>query len=138
MTWLYWSLLSALFAGVTAILAKVGTKDVDANLATAFRTLVVLIVAIPLATWTSTQPLRTIPSATWIWLALSGLTTSASWLCYFHALKVGDASKVAPVDKLSVVVAMVLAALLLGETVTARHWLGGVLILGGSLLIAWK
>jgi transporter family protein len=138
MTWLYWSLLSALFAGVTAILAKVGTKDVDANLATAFRTLVVLIVAIPLATWTSTQPLRTIPASTWAWLAFSGLATSASWLCYFHALKVGDASKVAPIDKLSVVVAMVLAALLLGETVTARHWIGGVLILGGSLLIAWK
>ena len=138
MNWLYWSLLSALFAGATAILAKAGTREVDANLATALRTLVVLIVAIPLATWTNTQSIRAIPTSTWIWLALSGLATGASWLCYFHALKVGDASKVAPVDKLSVVVTMVLAALLLGETLTARHWLGGVFILGGSLLIAWK
>lgn len=73
-----------------------------------------------------------------MWLSLAGLATSASWLCYFHALKAGDASKVAPVDKLSVVVAMVLATQFLGETLAARHWLGGVLILVGSLLIAWK
>lgn len=138
MSWLSWSLLSALFAGLTAVLAKAGTKDVDANLATAFRTLVVLLVAIPVAMWTNTQPIRTIPASTWNWLALSGLATSASWLCYFHALKVGDVSKVAPIDKLSVLIAMVLAALLLGDTLTARHWLGGILIVSGSLLIAWK
>ncbi|MFO0911901.1 MAG: EamA family transporter [Pirellulales bacterium] len=138
MNWLHWSLLSAIFAGATAILAKVGTKDIDANLATAFRTVIVLATALPLALWTNKLPIRAIPGSTWGWLTLSGIATSASWLCYFHALKVGDASRVAPVDKLSVVVAMALAALLLGETVTAMHWLGGVLILAGSLLIAWK
>ena len=138
MNWLYWSLLSALFAGLTAILAKVGTKDIDANVATAVRTLVVLAMAIPLAVWTNSQPLRTVSSATWLWLTLSGLATSASWLCYFHALKVGAASKVAPVDKLSVIVTMILAALLLGESISPRHWLGGLLVLAGAALIASK
>lgn len=138
MNWLYWSLLSALFAGLTAVLAKVGTKAIDANLATAFRTIIVLAIAIPLASWTNSQTLRTVPPTTWLWLTLSGLATSASWLCYFHALKVGDASKVAPVDKLSVVVAMVLAVLFLGESLSARHWLGGLLIVAGSLLTASK
>jgi transporter family protein len=138
MNWFSWALLSALFAGLTAVLAKSGAKEVDANLATAFRTVIVVAVSVPLALWTNSQPVRSIPATAWWWLALSGLATSASWLCYFHALKVGDASKVAPVDKLSVVVAMILAVIFLGEAVSARHWVGGLLIVLGAIVIAWK
>jgi transporter family protein len=134
--WFYWAVLSALFAGLTAILAKVGVKDIDSNLATAIRTVVILIFAWSIALARSTQPLASIAGRTWCFLILSGLATGASWLCYFRALQLGDASKVAPVDKLSVVVAMVLAILFLGEEMTWRHWVGGGLILSGSLVLA--
>ncbi len=115
MNWLFWALLSALFAGLTAILAKVGVKDVDSNLATAIRTSVILVFAWIVAAVTNRQSLQTLSSRTWLFLALSGVATGASWLCYFRALQLGDASKVAPVDKLSVVVAIVLAAIFLAS-----------------------
>src|SRR5947209_6948421 len=100
MNWLSWALLSAVFAGLTAILAKIGVKDVDSNLATAVRTTVILVFAWLVASFTNRQPLQTITPRTWAFLALSGLATGASWLCYFRALQLGEASKVAPVDKL--------------------------------------
>jgi transporter family protein len=128
--------LSALFAGLTAILAKVGVKDVDSNLATAIRTVVILVFAWAIALWRTTQPLTAITQRTWIFLGLSGLATGASWLCYFRALQLGEASRVAPVDKLSVVVAMVLAVLFLHEQLTWQHWAGGALIVAGVILLA--
>ena len=137
MNWFFWALLSAGFAGLTAVLAKVGVKDVDSNLATAIRTVVILIFAWAVALARNTQALATVTSRTWSFLVLSGLATGASWLCYFRALQVGEASRVAPVDKLSVVVAMTLAALFLGESLTWQHWVGGALIVGGTIVIAW-
>lgn len=136
MTWLIWALLSALFAGLTAVLAKVGVQDIDSNLATAIRTVVILVFAWTIALARATQPLSAVAPRTWLFLGLSGLTTGASWLCYFRALQLGEASRVAPVDKLSVVVAMVLAALFLGERLTWQHWLGGGLIVTGTIVLA--
>jgi len=137
MNWLSWGILSAIFAGLTAILAKIGVKDVDSNLATAVRTSVILVFAWVVAAITNRQPLQTVTPRAWLFLALSGLATGASWLCYFRALQLGEAAKVAPVDKLSVVVAMALAAIFLGESLTALHWLGGILIVSGAVLIAY-
>jgi transporter family protein len=136
MNWLPWACLSALFAGLTAVLAKVGVRDVDSNLATAIRTAVILVFAWAIALATSAQELATISRKTWLFLALSGLATGASWLCYFRALQLGDASKVAPVDKLSVVVAMILAVFFLDEHLAWQHWFGGVLIVTGVVVLA--
>jgi transporter family protein len=109
---------------------------VDSNLATAVRTTVILAFAWLIAWGTNRQPLNTLTARTWAYLALSGLATGASWLCYFKALQLGEASRVAPVDKLSVVVAMILAALFLGEALTWAHWVGGALILAGAIVLA--
>jgi transporter family protein len=136
MSWMTWALLSAMFAGLTAILAKVGVKNVDSNLATAIRTLVVLAFAWAVALVYNTQPISKITPKSWLFLALSGLATGASWLCYFRALQLGDASKVAPVDKLSVVVAMVLAVVFLQEHLHWQQWLGGALIVTGTVVLA--
>jgi transporter family protein len=138
MTWLMWALLSAVFAGMTAILAKVGVKDVDSNLATAIRTTVILVFAWSVALARQHQELATVTRKTWLFLVLSGLATGASWLCYFRALQLGEASKVAPIDKLSVVVAIVLAAVFLHESMTWHHWVGGSLIVAGAIVIAWS
>ena len=136
MNWLYWALLAALFAGVTAMLAKkVGVKEVDSNLTTAIRTAVVLVFACAIAAVTNKQPLHAITPRAWLFLGLSGLA-GASWLCYFRALQLGKASQVAPIDKLSVVVAMLLAAVFLSESMTAWHWLGGLLMVAGAVMIA--
>jgi transporter family protein len=129
--------LSALFAGLTAILAKIGVKDVDSNFATAVRTTVVLVFAWLVATLAQRQAVHEVTPRTWLFLTLSGLATGASWLCYFRALQLGEAAKVAPVDKLSVVVAMALAALFLGEVLTWRHCLGGALIVAGAIVLAY-
>jgi transporter family protein len=137
MTWFTWALLSAGFAGLTAVLAKVGVRNVDSNLATAVRTSVVLVFAWPIAAMTNRQPLQAVSPRTWTFLALSGLATGASWLCYFRALQLGDASRVAPVDKLSVVVAMALALIFLGERLSWFHWLGGLLIVAGAAVVAY-
>lgn len=136
MRWLHWAILSAVFAGLTAVLAKVGVEGVDSNLATAIRTVVILVFAWAIALTRSTQSLAAVAGKTWLLLVLSGLATGASWLCYFRALKLGNASQVAPIDKLSVVVAVALAAIFLGEQLTWRHWLGCVLIVSGTLVLA--
>jgi len=137
MTWLFWALLSALFAGLTAILAKIGVKDIDSNLATAIRTTVILVFAWSVAFARTSLDLSAVTRKTWVFLILSGLATGASWLCYFRALQLGEASKVAPIDKLSVVVAIVLAAVFLHESMTWHHWVGGTLIVIGAIVIAW-
>lgn len=139
MNWLTWSLLSAVFAGLTAILAKVGIAGIDSNLATAVRTTVVLLFAwgVALATGPVGAVLQ-MPRRTWLFLALSGLATGLSWLCYFRALQLGEASKVAPIDKLSVVFVLVFAALFLGETLTLKTVLGGSLIAAGAVVLALK
>jgi len=137
MTWLTWALLSALFAGATAVLAKVGVEHVNSNTATAIRTTVVLIFSWMIALFTSSQSLTAITRRTWVFLILSGLATGLSWLCYFRALQLGQASQVAPVDKLSVVVAIALAAFFLREPINWHHWLGGVLIFAGATILAY-
>ena len=139
MSWIHWSLLSAFFAGLTAILAKVGVTGVDSNLATAIRTTVILVFAWGIA-FATTRPavILGFSGRTWFFLALSGIATGLSWLCYFRALQLGDASRVAPIDKLSVVFVMVLAAFFLREKMTLQHLLGGFLIVTGSVVLAWK
>ncbi len=136
MNWFLWALLSAFFAGLTAILAKVGVENIDSNLATAIRTVVILVFAWSVALLTDRQPLATIRGRTWIFLILSGLATGLSWLCYFRALQLGEASQVAPVDKLSVVIAIALAAIFLHERLTWHHYLGGLLIFTGAVVLA--
>jgi transporter family protein len=137
MTWLTWSLLSAFFAALTAILAKVGVAGVDANLATAVRTSVVVLFTWLLA-YATRQPsgLQALTNRTWLFLTLSGVATGLSWLCYFHALQIGQASRVAPVDKLSVVLVILFGALFLGERLTWARGVGGLLIVAGAITIA--
>ena len=135
--WLFWSLLSALFAGATAVLAKVGVEGVNSNLATAIRTSVVLVFTWGLATVAgSIGSIGGLSTRTWIFLVLSGLATGLSWVCYFRALQLGKASQVAPIDKLSVVFVIVLAAVFLHEPVSWHQWLGGGLIFCGALVLA--
>lgn len=138
MNWIGWALLSALFAGATAILAKVGVDGVDSNLATAVRTTVVLVFTWAIA-WFTAGPaqLEHLPRRTWLFLVLSGLATGLSWLCYFRALQLGEASRVAPIDKLSVVFVIGFAALFLHERLGWHHYVGGALILAGAIVIAW-
>jgi len=135
--WFTWALLSAFFAGLTAVLAKVGVAHVNSNLATAIRTVVILIFAWSVALSTSSQSISTIGSRTWVFLILSGIATGLSWLCYFRALQLGEASRVAPVDKLSVVIAIVLAAIFLHEQLTWHQWIGGFLVFAGAVVLAW-
>jgi transporter family protein len=137
MTWFVWALLSAFFAGLTAVLAKVGVQQIDSNMATAIRTVVILIFAWAVALVTRNQAFSTITKRTWIFLILSGIATGMSWLCYFRALQLGEASQVAPVDKLSVIVAIALAAIFLREQVTWHHWVGGMLIFAGAVILAY-
>lgn len=138
MNWTSWALLSAFFAGLTAILAKIGISGVNSDIATAVRTTVVLLFtwAIALAT-NHPRSLAQLSGRTMLFLTLSGMATGLSWLCYFRALQLGQASRVAPVDKLSVVFAIVLAALILGEHLTWQHYVGGSLIVAGALVLAW-
>lgn len=138
-SWQLWALLSAFFAALTAILAKIGVGPVSSDLATLIRTGVILVLAVVLVAATGQwQPLRSIPPRTLVFLGLSGLATGASWLCYFRALKLGDASRVAPIDKLSVVMVAVLAALFLGERLSSTNWVGVFLIAAGAVLVALK
>jgi len=139
MQWLIWALLSALFAGITAIFAKMGVTDVNSNLATAIRTSVILLFSWLIAALTTKSgEFSSIGKQTWIFLVLSGISTGLSWLCYFRALQVGEVSKVAPIDKLSVVVALGLAILFFRERINAREGLGAGLIVLGAVLLAWK
>lgn len=134
--WFVFALLSAIFAALTSILAKVGIDGVNSNLATAIRTLVVLVMAWGMVFLTHTQSgISEISRKSWIFLILSGLATGASWLCYYRALQVGEASKVVPVDKLSVVITLVLAFVFLHEKFTAKSLLGCILIGAGTLVM---
>jgi transporter family protein len=137
MTWLTWSLLSALFAAATALLAKIGVQGVDANVATAVRTTVVLVFTWAIAlTLSKPAAMAAFSQKTWLFLVLSGFATGLSWLCYFQALQAGPVSRVAPIDKLSVVFAIVFGALFLGEGFTWPRAIGGVLIASGATVIA--
>lgn len=136
MSWLVWALLSAVFAAMTAILAKLGVTGIDANLATAIRTSVVVIFTWLIVSWSGSRGIAAIPPRSWLWLVLSGLATGLSWLCYFHALRVGPASRVAPVDKLSVVLVILFAALFLGERMTGPKIVGVLLMAAGAIVIA--
>ena len=136
MNWFGWALLSALFAALTAILAKVGVADVNPNLATAIRTTVILVITWALAAATSGKADWTaLTSRAWFFLAASGLMTGLSWLCYFRALKLGDVSKVAPVDKLSVAIAIILAVIFLGEKVRLQEAVGAALVILGVIVM---
>lgn len=134
--WFFFALLSAVFAALTSILAKVGIQGVDSNLATALRTMVVVVMAWGMVFLTGAQGgLSAISRRSWIFLILSGLATGASWLCYYRALQVGAVSKVVPVDKLSVVITLALSFLFLHEEVTAKSLAGCALIGAGTLLM---
>jgi len=135
--WLTWSLLSGLFAAATAILAKLGVAHVNSNLATAIRTTIVLIMAWLIAlSFGSHRQLATLDRRSLLFLAASGIATGLSWLCYFRALALGEASKVAPIDKLSVVFVILLAWPVLGESLSWGKALGGVLIAAGAVVLA--
>ena len=139
MNWVYWAVLSAFFAGITAVLAKIGVAGIDSNLATAIRTSVVLLFSWAIVLATNPHfSLAGISRRSWLFLTLSGLATGLSWLCYFRALQLGEASRVAPVDKLSVVFAILLAAVVLHEKLGWQHWVGGSLIVIGALVLVWK
>lgn len=134
--WFIFALLSAIFAALTSILAKVGIDGVNSNLATAIRTVVVVAMAWGMVFLTNAQSgIAEISRKSWIFLILSGLATGASWLCYYKALQVGDASKVVPIDKLSVVITLVLAFVFLHEEFTAKSLIGCILITVGTLIM---
>ncbi len=134
--WMIFAVLSAVFAALTSILAKVGIEGVNSNLATAIRTIVVVIMAWGMVFLTHAQNgLAEISKKSWIFLILSGLETGASWLCYYKALQMGDASKVVPIDKLSVVITLILAFVFLHEQFTAKSLIGCILIGAGTLIM---
>ena len=138
-SWQAWVLLSAVFAALTAIFAKVGVESVNADFATFIRTVVILVVlAAILFSLGEFQSLGSISGRTYLFLVLSGLATGASWVCYFRALKLGNASQVAPIDKLSVVLVAVFGVAFLGEKLTGPNWIGVGLIVGGTFLVAFK
>jgi bacterial/archaeal transporter family protein len=135
-SWQTWAILSALFAALTAIFAKVGVERIDSDVATLFRTLVVVVALTALLLATKGLSVPTLSGRSVLFLVLSGLATGASWLCYFRALKIGDAARVAPVDKLSVVMVALVGAAFLGERLSALGWLGIALVGGGAVLVA--
>lgn len=134
--WMIFAVLSAVFAALTSILAKIGIEGVNSNLATAIRTIVVVIMAWGMVFLTHAQNgLAEISKKSWIFLILSGLATGASWLCYYKALQMGDASKVVPIDKLSLVITLILAFVFLHEQFTAKSLIGCILIGAGTLIM---
>jgi transporter family protein len=135
--WQFLALASAFFAGLTAIFGKIGVSELNSNFATLIRTAVVLAVLAAIVAWRGDwQPLGGVPKRSLVFLVLSALATGASWLCYYHALKLGPASRVAPIDKLSVVWVMLLAFVFLGEAFTWKALLGGSMVVAGALLLA--
>jgi bacterial/archaeal transporter family protein len=138
-SWQTWALLSAVFAALTAIFAKVGVENINSDLATFIRTIVVIVaLGCLLAATGQFQAPGTISSRSYLFLMLSGLGTGASWLCYFRALKLGEAAKVAPIDKLSVVLVAVFGVMFLGERLSTPNWLGVALIAVGAILVAYR
>jgi len=137
--WLPWALLSAAFAALTAIFAKVGVANINADFATLIRTVVILCVLLALVSATGQwQTPESVSGRTWLFLVLSGLGTGASWLCYFRALQLGDAARVAPIDKLSIVLVAAFGVAFLGERLSGINWAGVALIGLGALLVALK
>lgn len=135
--WLIFALLSAVFAALTSILAKIGIDGVNSNLATAIRTVVVLAMACGMVFVTNSQSgIVSIGKRSWLFLILSGLATGASWLCYYKALQIGEASKVVPVDKMSVVITMIMAFVFLNERFTVKSIIGVILITAGTIFMA--
>ena len=137
--WFFWAVLSAVFAALTAIFAKIGIQGIDSDLATLVRTAIIIVV-LSLFVWITgkwSNPFA-LPGRTWLFLGLSGLATGASWVCYFRALQIGDASKVAPVDKFSLVLVALFAVVFLDERPSLREWTGIVLVASGVLLLAFK
>ena len=138
-SWQFWAILSAIFAALTAIFAKVGVENINADFATFIRTIVVIVALAFLLTATGEfRAPGAISPRSYLFLLLSGLGTGASWLCYFRALKLGQAAQVAPIDKMSVVLVALFGVLFLGERLTAPNWLGVVLITAGALLVAYR
>ena len=137
--WFYWAILSAVFAALTAIFAKIGIRGVDSDLATLVRTAIVIVVLSAFVWFAGkwSNPFA-LPQKTWLFLGLSGLATGASWVCYFRALQIGEASKVAPVDKLSLVLVAIFAFAFLGERPSLRDWTGIAMVAGGVLVLALK
>ena len=138
-TWVYWAILSAVFAALTAIFAKIGIQGVDSDFASLVRTAIILVVLSAFVWFAGkwSNPFA-LPSKTWLFLGLSGLATGASWVCYFRALQIGEASKVAPIDKLSLVLVAVFAVAFLGERPSIREWTGIIMVAGGVLVLALK
>lgn len=137
--WLHWAVLSAVFAALTAIFAKIGIRGVDSDYATLVRTVVILLVLTGFVAWAGKwQDPLSLPPRTWLFLCLSGLATGASWVCYFRALQAGEASKVAPIDKLSLVLVAIFAVAFLGERPSPREWTGILMVAGGVLVLALK
>lgn len=138
-SWFYWALLSAAFAALTAIFGKIGIRGVDSDLATLVRTAIIMVVLSAFVWYAGkwSNPFKLSPK-TWLFLSLSGLATGASWVCYFRALQIGDASKVAPVDKLSLVLVAVFAFTFLGERPSLREWAGIAMVASGVLVLAFK
>lgn len=138
-SWFFWAVLSAGFAALTAIFAKVGIRGIDSDFATLVRTVIIVFVLAPFVWWAGkwSNPL-TLPPRSLLFLTLSALATGASWICYFRALQLGDASRVAPVDKFSLVLVAVFAYAFLGERPTVREWLGIGLVASGVLVLALK
>lgn len=139
LSWQLWALLSAAFAALTAIFAKVGIENINSDFATFIRTIVIFaVLAVVLTLLGEWQPIASVAPRTWLFLVLSGLATGASWLCYFRALKIGTAAQVAPVDKLSVVLVAIFAVVFLGERPSFVNWAGIVLIFAGVILVAQR
>lgn len=137
--WKYYALLSALFAALTAICAKIGVKDINSNLATAIRTTIILLLTWGIVAFSGRMnEIKDVSRHTWCFLILSGLATGMSWLFYFKALQTGEASRVAPIDKLSVVITIILAFLLLKEPVSTKTVIGALLITAGSIVMLLK
>ena len=139
LSWPFWALLSAAFAALTAVFAKVGIENINSDFATFIRTVVILCILGAILVGTGQwQPLGSVSSRTYLFLALSGLATGASWICYFRALKLGDAARVAPIDKLSVVLVALFGTAFLGERLSLPNWLGVGFIAAGAVLVAYK
>ena len=138
-SWFYWALMSVVFAALTAIFAKIGIKGIDSDFATLIRTAIIIVVLSTFVWFAGkwSNPFE-MSSKTWIFLSLSALATGASWICYFRALQIGEASKVAPVDKLSLVLVAIFAFTFLGERPSLREWGGIVMIAAGVMVLAFK
>lgn len=138
-SWQLWAVLSAAFAALTAIFAKIGVANINSDFATLIRTVIILLVLAGIVTGTGQwQPLGSVAGRTYLFLALSGLATGASWICYFRALQLGDAALVAPIDKLSVVLVALFGVAFLGERLSALNWLGVSFIAAGAVLVAYR